>query len=314
MRFLIGILFVVLPLLSYAADPGSMEEADGVFRVFLNDVSSSITAIQSAGSPSGDFVNALYLALVILRLGWVVAKWAFDSVEVEEVLYTIILILVVSSMMASYNYLTSAMHDWSTSFAGSIQQGMIGTSDPFYGPAYLNDLIQSMKVKESSIWDPAASFVGLVVLTISSQLLSIMSFFIVAWATWGYALAKLVGWMLVPLLLLPATAQWFSKWLGFFMGFLFYEIIGRTNTAMVLMLLTGFFNLPLATRPARPIVIDGEALSDFIGLLAMIFVSILALASTGKFAVSFGGAVDGLQGSMNGAAKKAAKYVAGKIF
>jgi len=104
MRFLIGILFVVLPLLSYAADPGSMGETDGVFRVFLNNVSSSITAIQSAGSPSGDFVNALYLALVILRLGWVVAKWAFGSVAVEEVLYTIILILVVSSMMASYNF------------------------------------------------------------------------------------------------------------------------------------------------------------------------------------------------------------------
>lgn len=311
-RFLCALIGVMLagPVLAAAADPASLSEADGVFRAFLADVSSSITNIQAAGSTSGDFVNSLYLAMVVFRLAWIFTKWSFGSANMEDIIYTILLILIVSALMGSYNFLTSAMHDWSTSFAGSIQEGMIGTSDVFYAPAYLNDIIHSMKIEEASFFDPIASWIGLMVLSLTSMVLSIMAFFVVAWATWGYALAKLIGWMLIPFLLLPATAQWFEKWFGFFMGFLFYEVIGRTNVAMVLMLLTGFFNLPIATRPARVIEISGESLSDFTGLLAMLFISILALLSTGKFAVAFGGAVDGFGGGHKGL-KSISKSLAG---
>jgi len=204
------------------------------------------------------------------------------------------------------------MHDWSTSFAGSIQKGMIGTSDPYFALEFIYDVVQNIKQEDAGLLDSVSSALRFAVMASTIQLLSIMSFFVTAWATWGYALAKLVGWMLVPLLLLPATAQWFNKWVGFFVGFLFYEILGRANIAMVLMLITSFFNLSLTVRPSRPIILNGDALSDFTGLLAMLFVSILALASTGKFAVAFGGAVDGM-GTLNGAVKKTAKFAAGRI-
>lgn len=302
-------LIVAEPVWAAAADPASMSDADGVFRVFLSNVSTSITNIQAPGSASGDFVNSLFIALVIVRLGWVLAQWSLGSADSEDIIYTILLILTVSALMGSYDFLTSAMHDWSTSFASSIQEGMLGTSDMFYAPAFLNDIIHSMRVEEGSFFDPIASTIALMTLSLASMLLSVGSFFVVAWATWGYALAKLIGWMLIPLLLLPATAQWFQKWFGFFMGFLFYEVIGRTNIAMVLMLLTAFFNLPLTSRPARVIEIDASALSDLSGLLSMLFISIIALFSTGKFAVAFGGAVDGF-GSPHAGLKKMANKLA----
>lgn len=293
-------------------NPSDIHAADGVFRVFLGDVSTVINGVLSSTTAAGQFVESLFLFFVIARLAWVLAQWMFKQADNVDVIYTILLIMLVQAGMTFYDGLTTAVHSWGSDFASVVQQEMIGTADIFYAPAYLNDLIHSMKVKEADIWDPITSWVGLMILSLMSMILSILAFFVVAWATWGFALAKLIGWMLIPFLLLPQTQGWFRKWLGFFMGFVFYEVIGRINLAMVLMLMTSFFNLPLSSKPARVIEINGEALSDFTGLFAMILIGIVSLLSTGKFASAFASVVDGFE-SGSGGIRKVAAAIAGKI-
>ena len=207
--------------------------------------------------------------------------------------------------------LTGYAHHWATGFAGAIQKEMIGTDDLFYAPTFLNDIMQNMKYNDASLFSNIAAVLSLYVLSAASMLLSLLSFFVVSWAIWGYALAKLIGWMLIPFMLLPITQSLFQKWFGFFVGFLFYEIIGRTNVAMVLMLMASFFNVPLSHRPSRVIEINAEALSDMTGLLAMVFIGILALLSTGKFAAAFAGAIGGSSSGIS--LKDVATKIAGKL-
>lgn len=291
-------------------DIGDMAETEGVFRVFLVDVSNAINNLNDPASESGQFVTALFLTLVIFRLAWLGFEWVVKKADLADAIYVILLILVVSALMTFFNTLTAYVHDWSTGFAGAVQEELIGTDDPFFGPAYLGDIMHNMRVKEASFWDVASSFVGFIVLDIASSLLSVMAWFVIAWATWGYALAKMIGWMLIPFILVPQTSDLFKKWIGFFMGFIFYEIIGRINVALVLLLMTRFFNLPIGARTPRVVEIDAAALSDMTGLLSMMFIGILSLASTGKFAAAFAGVMaagGGGGGALKGIAMKIAK-------
>ncbi|WP_417536646.1 type IV secretion system protein [Methylophaga sp.] len=284
-----------------ASDYGDIEEAHSSFTGFLTAISAVISNLLSPTSNAAQFVNAEFIAFATYRLTIVVGKWAFDSADLVEVFSVVMLIAIVQILIDFYDVLTTGLLTWSGDFAGVISNEITGTDDVFFTVSYLSNLSDSITFEEggwSIIPDVVPAFLMLLCFGLL-WLLGTAAFVGMAWAIWGFALAKLIGWFFIPFLLLERTAELFDSWLRFLIGFLFYAVIIRVNMALVVLLLSAYFGVPMTVgENPEPIIIEVDSFSNVAGFIALYVVGILSIFATGKFATAIAGGVGGFGGTL----------------
>ncbi len=296
---------------SHAIDYGSYTTTFTSFQSFLTNVNTYLAKILGPGTNATKFIEAEFLAFMIYRLSVEVAKWVFNASDIVGVFAVIMLGGIVKIMMNFYDPLTTLLLSWAGDASTAIQKPIVGNDDVFFIASYIHNIMQSMSLPETTIFSGVATLLLIASLNLLIWILSLLAFFTVAWGIWGYALTKLVGWFFLPFLMLKRTEALFDGWLKLFLGFLFYMFIARANIVLVLVLLTGFFGLalnPSGTGTVPPAVLIGfKGFDEVAGLAALLIVSILALLSSGKFAVALAGGVGGFGGAAATLAFVAAK-------
>lgn len=308
--FLLGLCSVftlVTPQAALAASPdyADNDSAHEAFGSFLRTVSSLFNNIFVSGSEVSAFIEAFFLFGVIYKLVSVVASYMLRTGNLADLFQAVILIAIVRALLDGYGVVTSALFGWSQGFAGVIQLPIVGNSDVFFLTDYVQNIVNTIWHEDASIFDGIKLTVATGVLWLLLTTLNVLSFFAVAWAAWGFILAKLVGMIFLPFLLFERTAFLFDGWLRFFVGFLIFAVIARINLLLVLVLLTSYFDLPLdaATGPLRTYPIAN--VDDIGGLLSLLVIAVVSLISSGRFATALAGGVGGFGSAVSSLSRSA---------
>ena len=291
--------------------------ADG-FNNFITKINTlTTTAIQQQDFAS--FIDFLFLFLVIILVVTTMSKYSMKVKNIADVFGMVILILAVKVMMVGYSGTMDAFWNLATGVAGSLQKGMVGTDDLFFAPKFLGSMMKSITFSGGGGWtEPFLAMKGALIVFFSSglmMLLSMLSYVAAIWGFWGFQLAKLLGLLFVPTLLIERINFLFDGWLRFMIGFVVYYIVARLNLVMVACALAMYAGVGLPPTPtSSPVEFpDIQSVFEVYGLLTFTLVGLLALFSTGKFAATIvGGAGGGGMGSaVMGATRLAGKVAAG---
>jgi len=302
-------------------DHGDISQTHTVFTEFLKSIASHVNNLLASESNAGKFVNAEFITFATYRLTLVVAGYAFDVANLPDVFSVIMLIAIVQILMSFYGVLTSGLLQWSQDLGDVIQMEVLGNTSPFFAPEFMSAMMAKLtftslnSVSMTSFVTGigtalATSLIGMMILVVVNMtmwVLSLVTFIGIAWSIWGFALAKLIGWFFIPFMLIERLAPLFDGWLKFMIGFLFYAVVIRVNTALVCILFVTYFGLgteallmDTATIPTITMAVNG--FENVAGFLALMLVSILAILSTGGFATALAGGVGGFGGAVRSAA------------
>ncbi len=295
---LLGVL--ALPLLGWAApDYADVQETYDAFDKFVVASQGFLAAITGAGSAGATIIRLLFLTIAIYVFSMVVAKWMMRQADLFEVGSVVLLILIVSTIQTFYGTMTETLHSLSLDLASAIQEPIVGTTDIFFAPAYLHNIMTNLSLTPLDFFVSVSSFLSIGGVVLLSGLLSVLAFFTVAWGTWGYVVATLIGWVVIPFLMVPRLAFLFDGWFRFLVGFLVYDVIARLNISLALVLVTGYFDLPLsAGSVGAPITMPGLTFAELAGFVTLAVVAIVGLLSTGKFAIAIASGVGGAGGAI----------------
>jgi hypothetical protein len=79
----------------------------------------------------------------------------------------------------------------------------------------------------------------------------------------------------------------FDGWMRLFIGFLVYGIIARANLLLTVLAIKSFFGIPgYVVNTNTSMRIDFNGVADLFGLVGFLFIAILALIATGRFATA----------------------------
>lgn len=287
---IVGIaLFVAYTAPALAVDLGDYRQIQAGFNNFLSHIGTMTSAALAApGYADGvDMMWGAFAAIIVIRT---MVRFALSGVTMLEILEEVLNIFTTRALMATYGTLTSAIWEIGTGVGAAIQASMIGTSDLFFGPAFIAQLIGNISMPDASWTSPAQianAVIASLVLGLVSLVLGALSFIVSIWGVWGYALAKIIGYLFLPFLLFERLMFLFDGWLRFFLGFVVYMIVARVNTVLVVAALALYFGFPFppSISGTPPIVIPSiSSLVELLGLFVFAAVGIVALLSTGRFA------------------------------
>jgi hypothetical protein len=281
---------------------------------------SKVNKISDAAVNEADFqifVNMLFNGLAVILIVWALMKYSLKGLSTLELLTNSILLLFVKTLMETFLIWTGVMWATAEGIASSLQNGMIGTPDTFFAPAFIYNVLRSLTFSQENIFNP---FMAIVVgfntfaLSIVMVLLSALSYASVLWGFWVYTLAKLTGLVMIPFLLYERLSWLFDGWLRFFVGSLVYYIIARLNVVMVACSIALFagVKIPFSVEPMAPVELPILSTPfEAIGVVVFMCVGLLALFSTGKFAATIvaGSAGGGMGSAVLGLSRAVARLI-----
>lgn len=296
---------------AHAAAPPSYSDSMGRLNTFMTNVDGVLSNILVDPNLSG-FVNALWNTLTVVLIVTVLTQYSMTGITTFELIHPLLLILITRLMLNHYNYLTGLCWDWSEGIAGGIQRAVIGSSDPFLLPGFINDVVAGIETSGVTLWDGVDLVMGSLVITAIISLLSLMAFLANTWALWGYALAKIIGWFFIPFVMFKRLSFLFDGWMRLFIGFLVYGIIARANLLLTVLAVKTYFAIPgYAVNTNTSIRLDFNGVADLFGMLAFLFVSILALIATSRFATAVVSGAGGFGQSISTAAYGLTRIIRG---
>lgn len=312
-RYIATLLMLLLPGAVHAAAPPTFSESMGLYNTFMANVSVLLNNIISDGN-LGNFVNIEWTAFAIVLLVIAGAKFVLSDLNLFDLIYPLLMVMVTRLLIDNYAFLTSLCWDLSEGIAGGIQQAAIGNADPFMLPGFIKDVMAGIEYNDVSWWSAFWTFIAANVIFSIVFLFSILGFIANAWALYGYALARIIGMFFVPFLMLKRTSFLFDGWMRLFVGFLVYGVIARVNLLLSVVALKSLFGIPgYAIDTTYNVHWDITGLADIIGLSSFMLVGLLALIATGRFASSVVSGASGFGASISSAAYGLARVARGGI-
>lgn len=315
-RLLMGLLalltFRVMP--AYAADPSVPGPAIAGFGTFIQRVSTLSNA--AVNEPDfAFFVSLMFTFFVILLIVWTLFRYMFRAISMVEIVTNVVLIIMVQVLITTYTVWVDAAWSTTEGIAGSLQNGMIGSKDAFFAPQFISNILSNTTFATIDLINPIKVLTtgwNMIMLSVALVLLSVMSYVSVIWGFWGFTLAKITGMIFLPFLLYERMSFLFDGWFRFFIGFLVYYIVARLNVVLVACSLAIYFGvgIPFTQTLPQPVQLPFmSSLFDALGVFTFLFVGLLSLFSTGKFAATIvsGAGGGGLGSAVSGAARTVAK-------
>jgi hypothetical protein len=220
----------------------------------------------------------------------------------------LILIGMVRVLMEWFDELTSAFWDWSQGIGIGVQRIAlgVGNTDQFFVGNFIYRNLTQFSFVPAGIIELFAGIMYALVISVIALLFLILTMLASSWALWGYALAKIIGFIFIPFIMFERLSFLFDGWLRFFFGFLVYNMVARVNLVLVAGAILSFLQLPSfnATTPAAHYSISN--FTDVFGLLFMMLIGALSLFSTAQFASSIVSGATGVGSGIRGLAVTAA--------
>ena len=272
------------PMAANAEKPPDYNDSLKRMDAFMNNVTVVLNNIL-ADSDLNSFVNTLWNALTIILLFTAFAKYSMGVVTVFELIHPLLLIMITRIMLNNYDYLTSLCWYWSEGIAGGIQKSVIGSADPFLLTGFIHDVVNGITAGDVSFFSGVSLVFSHAVILAIVFLLSLLGFLANTWALWGFSLSKIIGWFFIPFIMVHRLSYLFDGWVRLFSGFLVYGIIARANLLLTVLAVKAYFNIPGYTvSTGKNISFDFSGIADLFGLTAFLFIAILSLVATGRFA------------------------------
>ena len=209
------------------ADFGDMERSYNSYGEMVEAAQNYLALILAPGSPGAQISDAVFITIAVYVLSVSIAKWMMTDVDTWGLFTSFFLVVLVKLLLESYDQITEAAHQLTSGLAAAIQEPIVGTPDVFFPASYISNLVSNFVYVPANIFEAVAAIMATGILALAGIALAVVSFFTAAWGTWGFAVAKLIGWFFVPFLLVERLSFLFDGWLRFFVGFLIYDVLAR---------------------------------------------------------------------------------------
>lgn len=194
------------------------------------------------------------------------------------------------------------------------QEQLVGNTDNFFLSQWMHKVFAAVVVEDLSIWDSFKLVMYVGSWTAAGILLDSVAYLAAMWADFGYAVGKVVGFVFIPCLLLPATRSLFDGWFKFFTGFGFLLIVLKATMVVAAIAVKsiigslgvkytggGFAGEPTAVN------IGVDQMYLLVDASAMLLVAILFVLSSFAFASALAGGLGNLSGGLGTAASMAVR-------
>ena len=314
--FFFVIAVVILAALGIADASGAVPLKD-TFDLFNAGVSNVLGDILHGDNDLIGFVWAEYRLFCGILFAIVLYRYVMGEADVFEVtVFVLLKATVVALLIGYYDELIGLIWGFSDGVAFGIQEVVVDNKDPHFLGEYI------YRTWKNSTWPSIGIFDEIeILLRVGFFYLLLMAVKVVVyigsvWTLWGYALAKIIGVIFIPFLLLEQTKNIFDAWVRFLLGFVFFNILIRTVLCLYAIAVNVFVNGSLAgfDSSINVIRITAEA-GDGLDMIAMMFAGLFILVSCGGFASILAGGFQGMDGAVNalkGVAAKTAKLIIGK--
>lgn len=309
---------MAIALLALTVSLTATGSPEALRNVFENTVTDYVQTILAGNNDVFDFSMLLIMTLVMILAFQEIAIFMMDGLDMERIASAVIMVFATLGIWMVYPTFVDVLWEAGEGLSLSFQEIATGNRDPMFLSKWMTHTLSRLLTEDISLWTAAIDTLLLTVgWSITSLLLQFVMYMVGMWAVWGLTLAKVIGVIFVPFLILPQTRSLFDGWLRFLVGFLVLLIILRiTGVLAALTMQAQFESIGLACHNHAQLCIGTSVLtgsgndfdrSDFIvtGLLAVLFV-FSSFGFAAALSSGVGGGSNGITRSVAALAKKAA--------
>ena len=290
------------------AQAGLSQAMKGIFNNELKEFVSSIM-LDTGGAVYG-FAWMMFLAGSVLMFVIEIAKFIQGGTKAAESnVQAVMWWFATFAIMTGYDAATSAIWGVAVGISNGFQEHLVGNTDNFFLAQWIHKATAAVVVEDISLFDTVKMAIYYVGWMIVGWLLDLVAALVAMWADFGYALAKVVGLIFIPFLLLPATRNLFDAWFKFFTGFGFLLIVLKATMVVaaisVKAIMTSLgvsFSGGGYGEPSEVVQIGLNNLYLLSDASAMLAIAILFVLSSFAFASSLAGGLGNLSGGLGTAA------------
>ena len=292
-----------------AALSGSMR---GIFAGDLKEFVSGI--MNGADNPVSRFAWMIFAAFAFILGVIEVCKFIWQGNQTESHLIAVCMFFITFMIMGSYDGFTEGIWGIAVGISNGYQEQLVGNTDNFFLSQWMHKVFAAVVVEDLSIWDSFKLVMYVGSWTAAGILLDSVAYLAAMWADFGYAVGKVVGFVFIPCLLLPATRSLFDGWFKFFTGFGFLLIVLKATMVVAAIAVKsiigslgvkytggGFAGEPTAVN------IGVDQMYLLVDASAMLLVAILFVLSSFAFASALAGGLGNLSGGLGTAASLAVR-------
>jgi len=292
-------------------DHGSFESVSHGFNQFYAYLAPFIQKVVHS-SALKDMSEMTWRFFAVTLLVWEMTMYSLRGIDFPDLFKVVFLIAITHVLMVQFDTMTTALWEWSESLSTAIQVGAIGVNDEFFAPRFIWNLITSFSWSDMGylLLHPV-NVVLLIGVSLTSYLLSALSFIVLIWGLWGYSLAKMIGLIFIPTILFEQLSWLFDGWLRFFFGFLIYNILAKAALMLVVIAMAAYAGLsPSAIPTGVAHQFTEHSFMEILSLFVFFLLSIYGLFCTGKFVSTIvGGSSVCIHKTISNSAQKLANLV-----
>ncbi len=302
--FILGIVLMagfVSPSWVQANEIPSKTPSDFVqsFDSFKSRLDAYVTRVASDSSIR-QYVDVLYKFFAFLVFFMFVMDFMGNGYSQERMIMTVLLIAGTKVLMDHYMDLTRIVWGVAEGLAMSFQTLAINNSHNNALVDYFTALLDHIEFNSHwwEIFDNARLMLWGIVFTLLAFVFIMAATFATTWALWGYAVAKVIGFIFVPFIMLESTRGFFLGWVRFFMGFCVYYVLARINLVILFLVTSAFLGLGVGGPPYNlpgtgPVYTISPLGNEHYALLLLMLMGILSMFSIGSFSAAIVGGAAG---------------------
>lgn len=300
------------------ASPANAMLSDTMRDLFENELNGYVTSIMN------DTSNGIYqwswmmfLALSFILIVKEVLVFIADGMNAASHLEAVIYFFVTLFLMGSYSFFTDAIWGIGVGLGNGYQQHLVGNTDNFFLSQWVTKSISAVSMEELSILDSIDLLRYSIAWGVAVGLLELAVWTASIWTQFGYALAKIVGLIFIPFLLLPATRVLFDNWFRFLVGFVVLLIMLKATqvvAAITVKATLATLDVSWTTDygdPANVVEVAKENFYLLADTAAMLLIAALFVLSSFVFAVALGKGVGSASGALGSVSRKAISRMKG---
>ncbi len=219
-----------------------------------------------------------------------------------------------------YDTGTSALWGVGVGISQGMQSFVVGNTDNFFFIQWVKVALNSVHLEEMGLWDAIKYWQYSTMWEFVAFILEAVYWLASMWAEFGYALAKILGVIFIPLYMLESTRPMFDGWLRFFLGFVILNVVLRA-TMVLSALLVKFTLYDLGVKfngswgePTEVVPFAKEQLYLLADSAAAIVVAILFVLSSFVFASILASGAGSMSGALGKAANMVSRGITKKFF
>ena len=297
--------------------PAEAALSDTMRGVFSGELKTFVTGIMNGSdNPVSSFAWMIFAAFSFILFVIEVIKFIWQGNQTESHMIALSMFFITFMIMGSYDGFTNGIWGIAVGISDGYQEQLVGNTDNFFLSQWMHKTFSAVVVEDLSMWDSIKLLGYVSIWTAAGVVLDAVAYLAAMWADFGYAVGKVVGFVFIPCLLLPATRNLFDGWFKFFTGFGFLLIVLKATMVVAAIAIkaivgtlgvkytgAGFAGDPTAVN------IGVDEMYKLADAAAMLFIAALFVLSSFAFASALAGGLGNLSGGLGSAATLAVRKV-----